>query len=118
MTAGLTVGVTAAVVLSCALGAWIWVVVLTGLTVGCGVTSRVEPYKQGTAVIQQGEHVVVRVGIEGPVLMPLDGGTETGAFQIEFRGLQPQALPEKRSHQGEQHLGADQLPETGMMPVR
>jgi hypothetical protein len=32
---------------------------LAALTVGCGVTSRVEPYKQGNAVIQQGEHVVV-----------------------------------------------------------
>jgi hypothetical protein len=32
---------------------------LSGLSAGCGVTSRVEPYKQGNAVIQEGEHVVV-----------------------------------------------------------
>ncbi len=35
------------------------IALVTGLAAGCGVTSRVEPYKQGTAVIQQGEHVVV-----------------------------------------------------------
>jgi hypothetical protein len=30
-----------------------------GLLAACGITSRVEPYKEGTAVIQKGEHVVV-----------------------------------------------------------
>jgi hypothetical protein len=35
------------------------VVAVLGLTAACGVTSRVEPYKQGTAVIQKGENVVV-----------------------------------------------------------
>jgi hypothetical protein len=32
---------------------------IAGLLTACGITSRVEPYKQGTAVIQKGEHVVV-----------------------------------------------------------
>lgn len=35
------------------------IALVAGIVTGCGVTSRVEPYKQGSAVIQQGEHVVV-----------------------------------------------------------
>jgi len=35
------------------------IAVMSALAAGCGVTSRLEPYKQTSAVIQEGEHVVV-----------------------------------------------------------
>lgn len=35
------------------------IVVMSMVAAGCGITSRLEPYKQTSAVIQEGEHVVV-----------------------------------------------------------
>ena len=36
----------------------------------------------------EGQHVVIGVGIEGPVLMPLDGSTATRSLCIQFGCLQ------------------------------
>jgi hypothetical protein len=35
------------------------IAVMSTVAAGCGITSRIEPYKQTSAVIQEGEHVVV-----------------------------------------------------------
>src|SRR5688500_16448347 len=44
------------------------------------------------------EDAVIGVGIEGPVLMPLDGGAAARSLGVELRGLQ-------------QHIRAEQLPQ-------
>ena len=75
----------------------------------------------GNEVVEQdahGQHIVVGVGVEGPVLMPLDRSAIRGGLQVELGGVHPHRRPQQRCQQG-QHLGAaDQIGEGRVVLVR
>ena len=65
-----------------------------------------------------GQHIVVRVGIEGDVLMPLDGTATPGRLHVQLLALMANVRTDQRLNNIQNGVRAVQLPEERMALAR